>query len=234
MFKSIYKIKKISISLGLIAFLVFQAKAQPAMMSRNRDPYKWMFGLSWNVVNDNEEKFANLLDISRSWNGLYYPSRFFVDRYLRNGWSWEAAIAYNQYKTSKIINDSTGRSGLFFSGDVNVKYSYNHLLKRNKWFDPYYSFGLGVTYRTALSNPLTPTLNGALGSNFWFSKKWGAQVQIAGKLALASDIYVSKNDYFQCSLGIVYRKHASRKSNHFNNKKHRWTHDKQKFKRKNT
>lgn len=226
--------KKFLSIVGFVFFLAFQGIAQPAMMSRNRDPYKWMFGLSWNVVNDNEEKFANLFDISSSWNGLYYPSRFFLDRYLRNGWSWEGALAYNQYKPTKIINDSTGRTGMFFSAAFNIKYSYNHLIKRKKWFDPYYSFGLGVTYRTVLSKPLTPTLNGALGSNFWFSRRWGAQVQISGKLALTSDIYKSKYDYFLCSVGLVYRKDSSRKSNHFNNKKHKWTHDKQKFKRKNT
>jgi hypothetical protein len=216
-----------------LIFKVF-GHSQPTSISKNKNPYKMMFGLSWNVVNDNEEKLPNLIDVSGSWNSLYYPSRFFIDKYLRNGWSWEGALAYNQYKPSKIINDSIGRSGMFVSGDFHMKYSYNHLIKRRKWLDPYYSFGVGVTYRSALLKPITPTFNASIGSNFWFSKRWGLQLQITGKLALVSDIYVSRYDYFQYSAGIVYRKLNTKKSNNFNKKKYGWTKEKSKFKRKNT
>jgi hypothetical protein len=208
--------------------------AQPSSINRKKNPYAWMLGISWNVVNDNEEKLPNLYDVSGSWNSLYYPSRLSIDKYLRRGWSMEGSLAYNKYKSTKIINDSIGRPGIFLSGDFQIKYSYNHLIKRKKWFDPYYSFGIGLTYRTALNAPLTPTVNGAIGSNFWFTNSFGVQVQILGKLALVSDIYKSRYDYFNYSLGIVYRKQNVKKSNLFNKKKYGWTHEKQKFKRRNT
>lgn len=228
------QIKKNVFAISFVLFASHLLYAQPTSINRNRDPYKWMIGVSWNVVNDNEEKLPNLYDVSKSWNYVYFPSRLAVDRYLKRGWSWEAIGAYNNYTSSKIINDSTGRTGIFLSGDFHIKYSYNHLLKKNKWFDPYYSFGLGFTYRKALSKPLTPTFNAAFGSNFWFAKQWGAQVQITGKLALVPDIYVSRYDYFQYNVGVVYRKNATKRRPNTHKKRYGWTKDKQRFKRKNT
>ena len=221
------------VSFSLLISTTFSL-AQPTSYYRKKNPYAWMFGLSWNVVNDNEEKLQNLFDVSGSWNSLYYPSRITIDKYLRRGWSLEGSVAYNQYKSTKIINDSTGRSGIFLSGDFHFKYSYNHLIKRNKWFDPYYSFGLGFTYRSALNAPFTPTANLAIGSNFWFTNSFGISAQITGKLAIVSDIYVSRYDYFNYAAGIVYRRPAIKKSNHFKKKKFGWIHDKRRFRRKNT
>jgi hypothetical protein len=223
----------LTVSFSVLILTTFSL-AQPSSYNRKKNPYSWMFGISWNVVNDNEEKLPNLYDVSGSWNSLYYPSRITIDKYLRRGWSLEGSIAYSQYKSTKIINDSTGRSGIFLSGDFHLKYSYNHLIKRKKWFDPYYSFGLGFTYRSALEAPFTPTANLAIGSNFWFSRSFGIQTQVLGKLALVSDIYKSRYDYFNYSLGIVYRKQNFKKTNHFNKKKYGWTHEKQRFKRRNT
>lgn len=219
--------------IGVFLIVVSISLAQPTSIERKRDPYKWMFGLSWSVINDNEEKLPNLYDVKGSWNTLYFPSRFTVDKYLRKGWSFEGMATYNSYTSSKIINDSTGYSGFFIAGDFHVKYSFYRFM-RAKWFEPYLSSGLGFTYRSPLAIPLTPTANLAAGANFWFSKRWGVQLQVMGKLALVSDIYVSRYDYFQYTAGIVYRRQATRKSNNFNKRQHKWTREKQKYKRKNT
>lgn len=208
--------------------------AQPASLTKKQNPYKWMFGLGWNVVDDNGEAFTKLFDYEGSWNYLYYPSRISVDRYLRKNWSWEAMAAYNEYTDSKLINDTTGLEGMFISGDFHIKYSFSKMIGIN-WFDPYISSGLGFTYREVRSDAITPTVNVAFGANFWFSKRWGMQIQTIGKLGLVEDIYDSNTDYLQHTIGVVYRKGPSKGKNRPNNKKqYKWTNDKQKFKRKNT
>lgn len=231
--------KKVSyrnFTLTIIALLFISGNAvcQPTSINTKKNPYKWMFGISWNVVDDDGNAYSKLLDYQGSWNYLYYPSRISIDRYLRKGWSLEGMVAYNQYTKSKLINDTTGVSGIFISGDFHVKYSFYRFFAPVKWFDPYLSAGLGMTYRQVREFPITPTCNIALGANFWFSRSWGIQVQTMGKLGLTSDIYTGDADYIQHSIGIVYRKQPSKKPNRFNKKRYGWTNEKQRFKRKNT
>lgn len=219
--------------LALFCFIGF-AHSQPSSIDRKKDPYSWMFGVSWNVVDDNGQAFTKLFDYKDSWNYLYYPSRITVDKYIRRGWSMEGMAAYNYYSSSKLINDTTGLSGRFFSVDFHMKYSFYRFFAPAKWFDPYFSFGLGVTYRQVMDPPITPTVNLALGANFWFSKSWGMQVQTMGKLGIVPDIYVSKTDYLQHTVGVVYRRSPKMKHSKNNKKRHKWIHEKQRFKRKNT
>jgi hypothetical protein len=95
--------------------------------------------------------------------------------------------------------------------------------------------GLGVTYRDMREVPVTPTFNTSFGANFWFARKWGAQVQASGKLALVSDIYTSNADYTNYTVGIVYRIDPKRRSsNHFSKRQHKWTQEKQRFKRRSS
>lgn len=218
----------------IILVISYQMSAQPASLTTKKNPYKWMFGIGWNVVDDNGHTYDKLFDYEGSWNYLYYPSRLTVDRFLRKGWSWEAMGAYNEYTSSKLINDTTGLSGMFISADFHFKYSFRRIVPI-KWFEPYMSAGIGFTYRDVRLEPLTPTVNVAFGGNFWITKKWGIQLQTIGKLGIVSDIYNSNTDYLQHTVGIVYRKDGSKKSrNNFNKKQYGWTKDKQKFKRKNT
>jgi len=213
---------------------VFGSFEQPSSIERQKDPYKWMFGLGWNVVNDNEEKLPNLIDVNGSWNYLYFPTRLTFNKYVRKGWSVEGALAYNQYSSNKIVNDSTGRKGSFIAGDFSAKYSFWRFMKGARRFDPYLSSGLGITYRQPLEAPLTLTANLSAGMNFFFSRRWGVNVQVTGKMAVVPDIYVSRYDYFQHAVGLVYKKQASKKPDHFNRRKHPWVHQKVKFKRRNT
>ncbi len=209
--------------------------AQPSIIRTRKNPYKWMFGLSWNFVNDNEEKIENLGDVSKSWYGMYFPTRLSADRYLKKGWSWELMAAYNQFKPKNIINDSTGRGGTFFSTDFHMKFSpYKRI--NGKILEPYVSAGLGLTFRSRyVSGALTPTANLAVGANLWLSEQFGIQLQAMGKLALASKIYTTKSDYIHLNAGFVYRKGPSKKSNHFDRKRHQWTNKKHRYKtKKNT
>lgn len=208
--------------------------AQPAAMTTKKNPYKWMFGLSWSAIDDNGEAFTKLFDISGSFNFEYFPTRLMVDRYFKKGWSLEGLLTYNRLYSTKQINDTTGVSGMLVSGDLHLKYSFNRYFRRAKWFDPYLSMGLGVTYRDLRDQPVTPTFNTTFGANFWFSRKWGAQLQTTGKLALSADIYTGNGDYLQHSLGVVYRFTPKRRStNNFSSKRqHKWTNEKTRYNRR--
>jgi hypothetical protein len=213
-------------------FISTVATAQPSIIKTRKNPYKWMFGLSWNFINDNEEKIDNLGDVSRSWYGMYFPTRLSADRYLRRGWSWEVMAAYNQFKPKHIINESSGRAGTFLSTDFHMKFSpYKRI--NSKILEPYISAGLGVTYRSRfVKGAITPTANLAVGANLWLSEQFGIQLQAIGKLAISDKIYVTKNDYLQLNAGFVFRKGPSKKSNHFDRKRHNWTNKKHRYKSK--
>jgi len=226
---------KFSLSIIALLFISTHVLAQPTSIQRKKNPYSWMFGVSWNVVDDDGNAFGNLFDYNGSWNYLYYPSRLTVDRYLRKGWSLEGMAAYNQYTSKKLINDTTGVSGMFISGDFHVKYSFYRFFEPKKWFDPYISAGLGFTYREVMEIPVNPNVNVAFGANFWFARSWGVQLQTMGKLGLVPDIYNSNTDYLQHTIGIVYKHQPSKRPHKSNSKKrHKWTNEKQRFKRKNT
>ncbi|MFN5912522.1 MAG: hypothetical protein ACK45H_14365 [Bacteroidota bacterium] len=221
--------------LVLMIVLTPVAISQPAVLRTKKNPYKWMFGLSWSAVDDNGNAFGQLFDISGSWNYELFPSRFFIDRYFKKGWSMEGAFVYNEYNKSRQINDTSGVEGAFVSGDLNVKYSFNRFFRSARWFDPYISMGLGVTYRAVRAVPVTPTFQTNIGVNFWFSRRWGAQLQASGKLALVTDIYSSDADYTNYTIGILYRiDPKKRSSSQFSKRRHQWTNEKQRFKRRNS
>lgn len=219
----------------LFFFIAFLSFAQPAAMQRKKNPYKWMFGLSWSVIDDDGYAFSKLVDVTGSWHYEYFPSKLMIDRYIRKGWSFEGAGSFNRYNPDRLVNQEMDISGSIISLDFHLKYSFNRFFRRAKWFDPYISSGLGATYRTVGDVALAPTVNVNFGANFWFARKWGVQLQTAGKLALVADIYNSHADYLQHSLGIVYRIDPKKKSsNSFTKQRHQWAHEKQRFKRRNT
>lgn len=208
--------------------------AQSQYLRKRNDPYKWMFGLGWNVVDDDGLAFSNLLDYTTSWNYLYYPTTLSIDKYLKRGWSVDGALSYNRYTTSKLINDSTGVKGVFVAADVSLKYSFlPRMAYYAQWLDMYFAFGAGMTYRQTMSTPITPMLSLTLGANLWFSKSWGLRLQTAGKLGLVSDIWASNTDYVQHTIGLVYRVKPVYKSNFSNKRQYKWTSKKRNYRRRN-
>ncbi|MES2800737.1 MAG: hypothetical protein V4638_12020 [Bacteroidota bacterium] len=221
----------------LITFLLIglNASAQPQSMRTKAHPYRWMFGLSWSVLDDNGEKFTKLFDFPTSYNFEYFPSRFFVDRYFNYGWSMEGALTFNRFDAKRQVNDTTGVTGFLANLDVNAKFSFNRYFRNAKWFDPYVSMGIGGTFRTdSTAGPFTPNVNIGLGMNFWFGQKrhWGIQLQTCGKLAVWEGIPNNKANYIQYSIGAVYRftpKKSSRSN--FDKRRNKWINKKQKYNR---
>ncbi len=208
--------------------------AQPAAQYNKRNPYAWMIGVHGVAIDDDGNDFGNLFDYENSWNYLYFPTQISLDRYIRRGWSQEWKLSYTNYSSSKVINDTTGVSGMFFSGDFHYKYAFHSFIRKKHWFNPYLAFGAGLTYRTVRDEPLNLTINAGVGANFWFSARWGLQVQSMAKFAIVSDIYETDADYLQHTAGIVYRWDSKRRRSSFNKSRYKWVHGKDRYKKHNS
>ena len=206
-----------------------QATAQPLSWMGESKPYKWMFGIGWNAVDDDGRAFCQPFDVKQSWNYLPYPTRLNVDRYLKHGLSVEFAGCYNTYTAGKLINDSTNLSGLFLSVDFNCKYSFYNFMPVN-WLDPYASLGVGGTHRDAYRTTFQPTLNAAVGANFFFYRGFGIQLQTSGKFGITSDFYSTDADYLQHTIGFVYKTTTQQRKGQGNKRRYGWTKKKYKYK----
>ncbi|MFT5859353.1 MAG: OOP family OmpA-OmpF porin [Flavobacteriaceae bacterium] len=229
----IFDIKKVLSSLFIIA-LIGTSSAQPHKTIKVFKPYKWMIGAHWSAIDDNGSKFGKLFDVKDSWNLLAYPSRLTVDRYFVYGWSMEYVATYSQYKTGKLINDSTIFAGTFFSFDVNGKYSfYQKYAPRARWMEPYFTFGLGYTYREQGAATHAPTVNLGMGLNFWVYKGIGIQLHSTAKFGVYPGVWETPENYLQHSAGIVVRFNGSKSQNSaFHKKKNGWAHKSKRYKEK--
>jgi len=221
--------QSLNIKLLLISLVVCTVSwSQPYHWYGQPKPYKWMFGLGWNFVEDDGREMCQPFDVAQSWNGLSYPTRLTVDRYLKYGLSVEFAGAYTNYTSGKLINDSTGYSGMFLSFDLNCKYSFYNLIPP-RWLDPYASLGVGMTQRSAFENPYAATGNIALGVNLFVWKGLGINLQTSGKVALTGEFFGSGN-YLQHSIGLVYKINPEGRNNSFNKRQYKWINKKEKYK----
>lgn len=223
----------------LLLFLSFvianTTLAQPYKTIKKYTPYKWMVGVSWNAIDDDGRKFSSMFDYANSWNILPYPTKVSVDRYLRHGWSVEASATYSEYNATKIIQDTIGVTSIIAAFDLNAKHSfYAYYAPRLRWIEPYFSMGIGYTYRSsALVAQHVPTVNLGFGLNFWFTKNIGLQIHSNGKLGVYPGFWDSHTSYFQHSAGVMLRWHTkkSRRSD-FGRRKNKWAHGNKRYKQK--
>jgi len=179
----------------LVSFFSGYLFSQPAQLDKNKDSYNWMIGAGWNFVSPAKE-MSNI-------QGLGYPSLFFVDNHYYGGWSLEASMAFGKFDTLGVFADTVTRKTSFFSLDANVRYSFQKMLYPAQSLDPYFSYGLGLTNRSAMGTNVN--LNAAVGLNLWISSNVGLQLQSAFKVALTSDILKSDKHYLQHTVGLVVR-----------------------------
>lgn len=210
--------------------------AQPYKTIKGYKPYKWMFGMHWNAVEDDGSKFQGLFNTKDTWNAMIFPTKFTADRYFNYGWSLEMEGAYNRFEDDKTINDSTGLASNFASFDLNVKYSfYSSYNPRARWIDPYFTFGAGYTYRdNANVSVHSPSVNLGGGLNFWI-KNWGLQIASQAKLNVWPGIWDANNheSYLHHSVGIVYRTTTPVHTNgYFGKKKYGWAKKSKRYKKK--
>jgi hypothetical protein len=178
--------------------------AQPNKIITNKDNYSWMFGASWMMLDDDGAE-TNPFNFSQ-YHSAPYPSRFFIDKYLYNGWSVEGSICFQSYDSTKYVNDSLRINGSLFGIDVHSKYSFYKLLGRS-WVDPYVIVGGGVTNRqledrnTAKAMSISANIGG--GINFWVSNNIGIQLQSVAKFSLND--FMGPSNYMAHTAGVVIR-----------------------------
>ncbi len=211
----------------LLAFLIasIQANAQPYKTIKPFKPYKWMFGVLWNGLEDDGNKFGGMFDVNRSWNLKPYPTALTIDRYFVYGWSAELGMNFGQYTTNKLVNDSTGISGINLSADFHGKYSfYNLYAPRARWIDPYVVLGPGITYRTGTADQFAVTTNIGGGVNLWFVNWMGIRMSATAKFSVFPGIWETPNNYLQYNAGLVFRTPDNATYKNPNRRKqHKWT-----------
>ncbi|MFN5984736.1 MAG: hypothetical protein ACK46Y_02400 [Fluviicola sp.] len=219
--------KNVTITFLFFCSLVVAYAQHTGPWAAKPKPYKWQLGISGNVVQDAGRQFCQPFDVKESWNFVPFPSSLFFDKHIKKAHSWELIGSYNKYSASKLINDTTGFSGMFLSFDANYKYSFASRMLF-KQLDPFVTLGLGFTQRTAFSDPYSIQLGVGGGLNYWFLPKWGLQVRTTGKFAFFPDQFGPSN-YFQHHVGVVFR--TLPKGNiikHSRKAKHGWTKKKEK------
>lgn len=194
---------KVVFTFVISMFVYTNVKAQPTKFITNKDSYSWMFGLSW-VLTDDDGDAYNPFSVQNLHTHLF-PSKITLDKYIYNGFSTEALIAYSKYNPEKITNTQLGISGSLFSIDFHGKYSFYKLLNSGI-LDPYIVTGLGVSVRNnedTKAQALSPTLNLGLGLNFWITQNIGIQLNSTAKIGMID--FFESSDYMQHSVGIVGR-----------------------------
>lgn len=206
--------------------------AQPYKTIKQYKPYKWMFGVHWSIIEDDGNPFGKLFDANNSWNLRPYPSKITVDRYIRYGWSMEAAVSYGQYPGSNIVNAEADLSGFILAADIHAKYSfYNLYAPKARWIEPYLTFGGGAAYRSVSSPTFTPTANVGGGLNFWIMESLGIQLASSAKFAFLPKFWNTPGNYLHHSIGIVYRTQDKTSYQYPNDKRrYPWTRDNKRFK----
>jgi hypothetical protein len=181
------------------------------MADLRKTPYT--FGLGWNVVEDSGKPWKGLFAAKRSWAIPPYPSRLYVEKEYRDGFSFDLSLAYNRYVSGKTINNHViNGTYSFFSVDANGRYDLNKLydlnkaiFKEQKIFNIYAVQGWGYTYRALAPNISVFTCNVGLGINVWAYKNWGVNIQSVGKFGLKAPLIRTSSNYFQHTIGVIYK-----------------------------
>lgn len=210
-------------------FLLFLV-AQPSSVNRKTKPYNFIFTLGYSCVNDNEEKFANVFGAPNSWNFAPYPSLLSVNKYLRRGFSQQCFLSLTPYRPGTIVNDVVSTGGFLAAMDYAFRIDPNRFSRKDeRRISPFIGVGAGLTFRKTNSFSLTPTLNLNLGLNIWFTGSFGLELLGTGKLAIAPNIYVTRNDYLQFSAGLSYRTFPQRKNTGNKKRRHKWINERHRY-----
>lgn len=197
--------KRKNVTLAIAAFLLFAgtSKLNAQEMDSTETTGKrsfgkwltetpWTVGFGGSIINDDAPKLINPI-----LKYAYYPAHFTADKDLSlKGWSAQFAFISTSFRPHS-----------FLAVDINFKYDFNNLIGDTKWFDPYSTLGLGVTYRDNSNfNPnfeksTTPTFNAGLGANLWLTKIMALNLQGQAKL--------TKNPYLAANIGLVFKLNAA-------------------------
>lgn len=194
-----------------------------------REKLSWIFGLGWNIVDDNGSPFKKLFAAKSSWSIPFYPSQLSAEVIRKHGLSYGATFCFNRYKSGKLINSEIiGGRYFFFSWDAFAKYHLNeHITTMKKQYDPYFLLGAGYTLRFIRPYNSTFTFNVGAGVNIWFTEKWGINLQTIGKIGVRSPFLRNGSNYMHHSFSVVYIIDNSPEKKYSKIKpRYKWVHDK--------
>lgn len=212
----------------LSSFIVFNSSAQNFKKVK---PYSIMVGGMWNIIDDDADRYANILNIKDTWNLLPYPSSLNVDVYFQKGMSLDMIASYNIYDSSKVINGKRGREGRTFTFDAHFKYSFGFLMTQ-QWFDPFVFIGAGYTGREAIFPQNMLSANAGAGFNIMIWQGLGVQWRTTGRVGMLPEIYNPKYDMLQHHFGLIYKiPELVTTSSDFDKRKHKWGHKNYRFRK---
>lgn len=115
------------------------------------------------------------------WNILPAVSRIGLSRYIGGGFVLEGAGSINSIEK---FGDRSVDNISYYAADAALIYSLRAMLN-DGWLDPYVGVGGGYTWigegQSDLENSSSPTLNGKLGFNIWFSDNVALGIESAYK-----------------------------------------------------
>lgn len=212
----------------LSSFIIFNANAQNFKKVK---PYSIMVGGMWNIIDDDADRYANLLNTKDTWNLLPYPSSLNVDVYFQKGMSLDMIASYNIYDSAKVINRERGREGRTFTCDAHFKYSFGFLMTQ-QWFDPFVFIGAGYTGREAIFPQNMLSANAGAGFNIMIWQGLGVQWRTTGRVGMIPEIYNPKYDMLQHHFGLIYKiPEFVTTSSDFDKRKHKWGHKNYRFRK---
>ncbi|MGK0322096.1 MAG: hypothetical protein ACJAR4_000116, partial [Psychroserpens sp.] len=163
---------------ALLLVLSFNANAQDS-----NNPWKIVLGANavdlYPVGEDapRGEYFDEFFNAEDHWNMIPSLSSLSVSRYIESGFTFTAAGTINEISK---IGDSSADDLSYYALDGAVSYSFQNLIKKDGWLDPYLGVGGGYTWVDDIG---AGTLNGTVGFNFWLSENVGLTAQTAYKHA---------------------------------------------------
>jgi len=193
----------------LLIFSIFLLISS-SLYSQDEDD-NWVVGIGINVVDIRTpsgitgilKDYANASFEDFNMNGAFV--RVFAGRYIKSGISVHLSASANKIKkgygyfsTKTLIDDS------FFAVDAKLKYDINSLIGETAWFDPFVLAGGGYS-KIGDSNKFK--IAAGWGFNAWFSDGVGINFQSDYNHHLKS----AGIDYFQHSLGLVFKLNSGRK-----------------------
>ncbi|MGY5355146.1 OmpA family protein [Wenyingzhuangia sp. IMCC45467] len=198
--------KKITLLL-LVTCITFSLKS----FSQN-EKHPWAIGVGTNFIDISNAGIGKLgtqvkdyFRIDKDLNNVPLPTRLYVARYLKNGFSADLTGSFNEI--DKGANGSVAKEN-YYSADLGIRYDINKLWGKSGWFDPYAKFSIGAIW---VDKDMGGVLSPALGFNTWFNESVGLNFETSyrsnaafGSSQLGKVKYIP-GYHFQHSVSVVFR-----------------------------
>lgn len=181
------------------------------IQSQNKK-HPWAIGLGTNFIDVSGAGIGRLgaqvkdyFRIDKDLNNVPLPTRLYVARYLKNGFTADLTGSFNQIDEG-AYGEVTEED--YYSADLGIRYDINRLWGKSGWFDPYAKFSIGAIW---VDKDMGGVLSPALGFNTWFNESIGLNFEtsyrsnaVFGNTKLGNVKYIP-GYHFQHSVSVVYR-----------------------------